>query len=706
MSRTSKITISICLLIIAGLIISFSVQTILPNSPIKIGVLLPITGPDSVDSKELLEWMKIRFNHLGGVRGQPVELIYKDTAKADILNLAHEFADDPSIQIVIGPQKSSELHAIAPIFIESRKLLISPMATAGDIFRAYEKKDYIWRTCQSDIAQVRAILYELSTRKVTRISLIHTKDSYGSTFLEWTGFFCTELGIDLLNTVGYSDSSNLEVILAKALSGDPEYIVMASSAKESAEFVKLLNARSARSKVIFTDATETNHIIEALGTASQGIELMSPAADPDSGFEEAYFADYGYYPYDTAASTCDAFLLAAYTLARQETQKGMTSFLHRESIEDSFKKIINGAGSKIKWNEPDRAVALILKGELPDFEGASGPLKFDKEFGVDPVESFYSLNRIENRDGVIDFYTIRRFSSLESKGIGILEEGASAASTRASLKFLKLNKNTKTSSPAAERKGLRAVIISSSGGWSNYRHQADALAVYQLLRKNGVSDNDIVFFSVDDVPWMAQNVRKGDMHHEIQGANLRENVMIDYSGAQVTPENIRKVLLGRQSLSTPVVLESNENTNVLIYLVGHGMPRAINFMNGDQLKAGTLARLLDEMYDLKRFRQMLVLVEACYGESMALELDTPGVLFLTGSSRIESSFGANYDPKIRQWLSDEFTVQAIQAMAKPGIKLEELYLDTYTHVSGSHVTLANYQQFGDLQTKLSEFTKP
>lgn len=702
-----KITIPICLLIIAAvLIIRFPAGTLFRDDSIKIGVLLPLTGPDSVDSQELLDWMTKRFNQSGGIDGTPVELIYKNTANADIAALAREFANDPSIQIVIGPQKSSELHLVAPIFIESKKLLLSPMATAGDIFRAYGKKDYIWRTCQSDIAQVRAILYELSTRSVTRISLIHTQDSYGNTFMEWAGFFCTELGMDLLNTVSYRDSSDLDSILAKALAGNPEYLIMATSAKDSVEFLKILKARNSVCKVIFSDATETTYITEALGKASEGIELMSPAADPGSGFEAAYLAEYGYYPFDMAASTCDAFLLAVYTMARQETQKGMGAIFHHESNVDSFKKVISGSGSKMKWNEPDKAVALILKGELPDVEGASGSLEFDKEFGVDPVESFYSLNRIKNLEGVLDFYTIRRFSSQESKGIGRLDEGASAASTRASLKFLDLNQAGNVFSPAAKRENLRAVIISTSGGWNNYRHQADALSVYQLLRKNGVSDEDIILFSVDDVPWMAENSKQGDMRHEVGGPNLRENAIIDYSGDSVNLDNIRKVLLGQRSAATPIVLESNENSNIMFYLVGHGTPKAINFKNGKQLTHRGLAQLVDEMHNLRKYRQMLMVVEACYGESMAMELDTPGVLFLTGSSRIESSFGANYDPKIQQWLSDEFTVQVIEAMKEPGLKLDELYLASYTHVTGSHVVLANYARFGDLRTKVSDFIKP
>lgn len=708
MTGKTKIAVPILLLSIAVLlIITISAGIFTKNVSAKIGVLLPLSGADYAQSKEVLDWLAYNFNKSGGIHGRPVELIYKDTADGDILLLAQEFAEDPSIQIVIGPQKSSELHKIAPVFLDSRKVLISPTATAGDIFRAYGKRDYIWRTSQSDIAQTRAILYELSTRGVRNIALIHTQDSYGNTFLEWSGFFCTELEMDLLNTVGYNDSSDLEEVLNKALEGNPEYIVIASYAQESARFIEMFNEKDRASKLFFTDATETNYILEEVGSAAIGIELLAPAASPDSGFEETWFSEFGYYPYDEAAATCDAFLLAAYTLARQESLKGVGSFLRRETVSESFKKIVYGTGSLVRWNEYEKAVEMILRGELINLEGASGPLVFDREFGVDPVEGYYSLNRIENREGVLDFYTTKRFSTSASRGVGLLDDGASAASTKAGIaKSFKSNRIGQNFTPAAERKNLRAVIISTSGGWENYRHQADALAVYQFLRSNGVSDDDIILFSIDDVPWMPQNQKKGDIRHEEGGPNLRENAVIDYSGDRVTPEILRKVLLGECSPLTPLVLESNENSNVFFYLVGHGMPKAINFMNGTQLTARSLAQIIDEMSQANRFRQMLVIAEACYGESLAMEIETPGVLFLTGASRMESSFAANYDPKIRQWLGDEFTARVIRVMNQPEISLEQLYLETYTHVAGSHVTLGNYMRFGDLQTPVSEFIRP
>ena len=232
------------------------------------------------------------------------------------------------------------------------------------------------------------------------------------------------------------------------------------------------------------------------------------------------------------------------------------------------------------------------------------------------------------------------------------------------------------------------------------------MAIYNLLRTNGVADEDIILFSVDDIPWVSENPLPGNIHYEVEGANIRKNAAIDYAGDSVTLANLKNVLLGKSTEDTPVVLESNQNTNVLVYIVGHGMPRAINFNNGDQLIARGLVALLDEMFSLQRYRQMLIMVESCYGESLATDIATPGVVYFTGASRIESSFGAVYDHNIKQWLADDFTSHTIKALATPGITLEELYVTVYNRVTGSHVRLVNNANFGDTQTPVSVFFMP
>lgn len=667
--------------------------------------MLPVTGPDSLESAEVLDWALEELNKKGGINGTTVKLEYKDTYNRDLASIAREFIEDPAIQIVIGPQKSNEVYDLAPLFINNHKLLISPMATAGDIARAWGGKGFIWRTCQSDVAQVRSILYELATRNVKSIALLYLENGYGKTFLEWAGFFCTELGIDLLNAVGYTETSDLADKLDKALIGNPEFVLTVAYSNEAVKFKKLLDEKPVQTKLFFTDAAETPYLIEQLGAASEGVELISPAADPDSGFENIYKARFGYYPWDYAAPTYDAFLLSVYTLARQESQKGLLSIFRREAIEESLKKVISGTGIKLKWNESDQAINLILHGELPDVDGASSPLTFDKQSGVDPTESFYSLNRIETRNGVTDFWTIKRFSSSESAGVGLLDKDSSAVLTRASANSLGYRREKATFQPD-KRKDLWAVIVSTSDGWDNYRHQSDALAIYNLLKQNRVSDDNIILFSIDDVPWINENPLTGDIHHEINGPNVREKAIIDYYGGKVNLDNFRNVLLGIRSEQTPDVLDCDEHSNVLVYLVGHGGPQGLHFENGDQLTPNGLAQLIDAMYLSKKYRQMLMIAESCYGENLALGIDTPGFIYLTGASRIESSFGATYDQEIGQWLADDFTAEVLKAIRKPGITLEQLYLSTYSSVAGSHVRLVNYSEFGDLDISVDDFIKP
>ena len=50
-----------------------------------------------------------------------------------------------------------------------------------------------------------------------------------------------------------------------------------------------------------------------------------------------------------------------------------------------------------------------------------------------------------------------------------------------------------------------AVIISSSCGYDNYRHQADAHHAYQLLIEQGMDPDKIIFMACDDIATAEEN---------------------------------------------------------------------------------------------------------------------------------------------------------------------------------------------------------
>lgn len=683
------------LLIAAGAWAGYS--AIHASTPVRIGVLLALTG--DVELREPLDWAQETINSQGGVGGRPVELVYKDTGSGDINKLAQELLDDDSIHIIIGPEDSDDVYLLAPQFIEKQKVLISPTATSGDIIRAFGKTGYVWRTTQGDAAQVKTILMILKEKGVKNVALLVENTTYGRTFYDWTGFFANEYGIGMPFIRQYERGSpTLDADVAEALKTDPDYIIAASCPEDAATIKRAIDRSGSRAKLFVSDDAAQPALLSALKDAAVGIEGTNPTADPSTGFTEAYEARFGHPPETGYAATAyDALLIAAYTEARQDAAPF-------ESRADSVRKVVYGDGIVTGW-DPDgvrTALSELGAGRLPWITGASGGLEYDETLGVDQLYTFYSHWVVENGT----FRTVRTISSLNVSAAG-KTGGDSAGLSTASEGLMPRPGADGTAVVAGERKDFRAVIAGPSRGWQNYRHQADALTLYTLLRENGVSDDQIILMVYDDIPGSPQNPRRGDIHNVPKGENIRSGAVVDYAGPQVTAATLHNVLLGTKTDESPVVLESDAETDVFVYIASHGAPGEIIFGHGNEpFTAADFTRVTDTMEEEGRYRQMVFVVDTCFGESIALNTTARGIYYLTGAAKNEPSLGAVYDMDIRQWLSDEFTVNVVRAItADPGITFRDLYPATYRNVTGSHVRLVMTPGFS-IDTPVMEYLRP
>jgi len=280
--------------------------------------------------------------------------------------------------------------------------------------------------------------------------------------------------------------------------------------------------------------------------------------------------------------------------------------------------------------------------------------------------------------------------------------------SRVSDPFISLAGNsTENIGPASKRNNFVAVLVGPSKGWNNYRHQADALTVYSLLRENGVDDDHIILMTYDDIPVIPENPLRGDIHNIPKGKNIRTGAVVDYAGSRVTAETFRNVLSGHKTATSPVVVESNASTDVFVYIASHGAPGVIVFgTDPEPFTTDDFTEITDAMARNHQYREMVFLVDTCFGESIATGAQAKGILFLTGAARNEPSLGAVYDMDIRQWLSDEFTSSAInQIRANPDITFRQLYAAAYENVTGSHVHMIDTGNF-TLDQPVREFLHP
>lgn len=207
---------------------------------------------------------------------------------------------------------------------------------------------------------------------------------------------------------------------------------------------------------------------------------------------------------------------------------------------------------------------------------------------------------------------------------------------------------TETDEPAEDDEkegGTRwAVLVAGSSGYGNYRHQADVCHAYQLLRKGGVKEENIVVFMYDDIAKNVLNPRPGVIINHPQGDDVYAGVPKDYTGENVTSENLYAVLLGNKKAlkgGSGKVVDSKPNDRIFLYYSDHGGPGVLGMPNMPFLFAMDLIEVLKKKHASGTYKEMVIYVEACESGSVfeGIMPKDLNIYVTTASNAQESSWG-------------------------------------------------------------------
>jgi len=176
-----------------------------------------------------------------------------------------------------------------------------------------------------------------------------------------------------------------------------------------------------------------------------------------------------------------------------------------------------------------------------------------------------------------------------------------------------------------------------------------------------MTDDNIVLMLADDIPCNMRNPFRGKIFSRgITAGDLMENVEIDYAGTDVTVDAFLRVLLGRHlpgeerkgGRSWPTL---NENTNVLVYLTGHGGDNFFKFQDGEELMSNDVASAFSQMYELKRYNEILFISDTCQAFTMADEIGVPNVFSVGSSLKGQNSYASHSDTDVGQSVIDRYS---------------------------------------------------
>ena len=227
-----------------------------------------------------------------------------------------------------------------------------------------------------------------------------------------------------------------------------------------------------------------------------------------------------------------------------------------------------------------------------------------------------------------------------------------------------------------------AILLSSSTFFHNYRHTTNTLAIYDILKTHGgFTDDNIILFLADEVACHACNPEKRYVSSFGSGPdgwkNLYDDVEVDYSGTDVTVDNFFRVLLGRHHRYTAPnqrLDNIDENTNVFIYLTGHGGDQFFKFRDLEHFSTSDFRSVLEEMQIMKRYKSILFLADTCQAFTLApntreMHFESPigtelrNVYSLGSSLKDQNSYAHHADRSIGHSTIDRYVHHLTTRMA-------------------------------------------
>ncbi|XP_053595898.1 putative GPI-anchor transamidase [Microplitis demolitor] len=213
-----------------------------------------------------------------------------------------------------------------------------------------------------------------------------------------------------------------------------------------------------------------------------------------------------------------------------------------------------------------------------------------------------------------------------------------------------------------------AVLVCTSRFWFNYRHEANALSVYHSIKRLGIPDSQIILMLADDMACNPRNPRPATVFNNVkQHINVyADDVEVDYRGYEVTVENFVRLLTGRLPPGTPrsKQLLTDERSNIFIYLTGHGGNGFLKFQDSEEITSQDLADALEQMWQKRRYHEILFIVDTCQASSMYEKIYSPNILAIASSKVGEDSLSHHVDPDIGVYIIDRYTYYALDFLEK------------------------------------------
>lgn len=667
----------------------------------KVAVVLPSSEKEELS--KIIDWVQDNIKAAQDGMQSRIELSLEwiDEDGAGMADEVSRVAHDDSYVAIIGPRYSRNARIIGRESLSYRIPVLMPSVTSTEFQRIYAGSNMtqpnIFCMAENDMSQCQAMLSKARANNYSRISLLTRdgkKDDYAASFQQYYAYMAREMDMDVEATYMFENKAEIEQGLHQALevqrtSPTPGVLFFVpSSRQDMLDFDEIVGRNESfdEIKIVCTDMAYDFSLEGKL--KNYNYEGTALAARPCEGFDIAWHTRYGNDLPGGYAQLYDCFYLLAMAVAAVDAGDAASV---REAI-ISLTSSDKASTPIYSWTATgmSKAFKAVREHNYKVITGVSGPLSFEEQtHHICQLGTTYNSWAYSGGKFVISGRFSRQLSGSDLWNWTSTQIDDNFDEYASDLHY-----------PALQDR--YAVVIATSAGWSNYRHQADALAQYQMLKGFGYDDDHIILIVEDDIADNPSNPHPGVVHVTPEGENLRKGAVIDYKTSHVTPEDLKNILTGEVTERTPAVVRGSEHTNVFLFWSGHGARDNLLKWGEGNIDASTIREILEAAQG--NYRKMLAVMETCYSGSIGTYCEgIPGILFLCASTSGETSHADVIEDGI--YLSNRFTrVFRTEVEANPAISLHDLYYQLATHTTGSHAGLYNDAAYGNVfRNTMEEF---
>ncbi len=355
---------------------------------LKIGTLFPSTGGVSFIGPAQVAGVNAalrEINAAGGVNGQPVVVVNRDSGDASTSTVETSFADlvAQGVDVVIGPSSSVLSQRLLALAADAGIPLISPAATYPQL-TALDQGDIFFRTIATSPHQALALADLLPDRDVTSVAVVYGKDDPAVTLAAALTTALDGAEIEVVDAQVASEAdADVAAALAAVTEAAPDAVVLATpdnGGLTRALISALVAAGYGGGKLWLTSGNVADYSQALPGGLLNGVNGLLDGAETDAAFQaKVKQEDPGVVDVRYAAEAYDATVLAALAavLAGDDGSASLVRTLRAVSV-DGIKCTSFGECADVLTTQPDI-----------DYDGISGSVNLDEN--GDPERGGYSV---------------------------------------------------------------------------------------------------------------------------------------------------------------------------------------------------------------------------------------------------------------------------------------------------------------------------